>query len=131
MPRYHDETIATLQLLGHGEVMDELHDAFREVEKAVSATGKDGTITLKIKIKANGNNKRRLIGDVSFKAPKEPARETYVFATEQGQYVENDPDQPQLPLNVAKVETREFRAAAEKPELREVSAPEKKATASK
>lgn len=51
------------------------------------------------------------------KLPKVPASNTYVFATQTGQYVENDPDQRQLPLseagNVRKFEEPKKKASGE------------------
>lgn len=104
----HNEVIAFLNLCGHGEMLDAIADDTRAVEKAVSETGKAGTLTIKIKIAPNGANKRIITYDVSKKVATIPTMQTYAFATQQGQYVENDPDQRQLDLTVVPVEPKQF-----------------------
>lgn len=114
MPRHHEETIALLQRLGNGEVLDSLHDQIVELERAVSATGKKGSIQLKITIEPNGGRKRAIASDIKVTIPKEPSQVTYFFATDQCQFVEQDPDQRMLPLNTVQMTTPEPKVAGAK-----------------
>lgn len=99
----HHEIVNYLALLGYGEFLGTLADARLDLEKAISEAGKAGEITIKIKTVPDGHHKRVITFDVKIKKPVMAARNTYVFATEQGQYVENDPEQRQLPLNVTDI----------------------------
>ena len=109
--RSDNETIAFLQLLGHGEFLGCLHDAILDVERGItnSATGKPGEISVKIKIAPTKGRKRLLTFDVKAKPPFIPTTGTYAFATDQGQFVEDDPDQAKLPLNTVPMEDKKLR----------------------
>lgn len=112
----HHEIVNFLGLLGHGEFLDALADDRLKCEKAVLEVGKAAELTIKIKLMPNGHNKRILRYDIKPKIPTVPSMDTYAFATEQGQYVESDPDQRELPLkNVTSIEeaAKIFRAVGE------------------
>lgn len=113
----HHEVVNFLALLGHGEFFDQLTDKRLELENAISETGKAGDITIKIKVAPNGQGKRVLTFEpVKIKKPVVPAGSTYVFASQSGQYLENDPEQRELPLkNVTSIDegARQLRAVGE------------------
>lgn len=101
----HHEIVNNLALIGHGELLDVLADERLDLEKAISDVGKAGELTIKIKIAPNGTNQRVITFDVKSKRPVAAGRSTFVFATQSGQYVENNPDQKELPLrNVTSIE---------------------------
>jgi hypothetical protein len=96
----HHEIVNNLSLLGHGEFLDTLSEARLELETAISETGKGGELNIKIKVMPDGHNKRVIGFEIKMKKPAVATRNTYVFTTQQGQYVENDPEQRQLDLKV-------------------------------
>lgn len=105
------EIIQTLALIGNGDFLPELQDAFRDGEKAMAEVNKAYEITVKIKVAPNGARKRVITHDVKTKLPKAVAQSTYLFATDNGQLVQKDPDQRELNLKTVQVTKEEFRKA--------------------
>lgn len=98
MPQHADEVIDFLKKIGHGEMLECIAEDLRQMEQAINGTGKAAELTIKIKIEPNGGAKRVVTFEDKVKLPRTPASNTYLFATAAGQYVENDPDERQLPL---------------------------------
>jgi hypothetical protein len=93
----HHEIVNFLARIGNGDLLDQLHEDRLKIEHGILDTNKAGEITIKIKIGHDGHNKRVVRSEVKSKVPVTPPAETRFFATENGQYVDNDPEQ--MPLN--------------------------------
>lgn len=87
-----------LRELGSGTTYDELTVKLGEVVEAVLATRKIGEISIKLRVKPNGDAGVIVADEIKTKVP-EPARgETVFFATSGGSLVRQDPRQQDLPL---------------------------------
>lgn len=87
-----------LRELGGGNTYDELTARLAEVVDAVAATRKVGEISIKLKVKPNGEAGVIVADEIKTKVP-EPARgETVFFVTSGGSLVRQDPRQQDLPL---------------------------------
>lgn len=97
----------------NGETYDDLTLQLGEVVKAVIETGKSGSITLTLKIAANGKGAVTINDDVKIKIPEPPRAQTMFFATTSGSLLRTDPRQHEMPLREVsdKADTREVRHA--------------------
>lgn len=87
-----------LRELAGGVAYDDLTAGLAEVVSAVMATRKAGEITLKLSVRANGENSVSISDDIKVKVPKPPRGLNIFFATADGSLVRNDPRQGDLPL---------------------------------
>lgn len=90
-----------LVYLNKGTLNDELTDVMTDVVKAVRETGKQGEITLKLKVSML--NKRdedavKITPIVTHKVPELDRAETIMYSTADGDLLRNDPDQKQVEL---------------------------------
>lgn len=103
--------------LRYGATMLEVEGALREVAKAVEATGKSGTLTLKLTLTpTKGNRSQIRVNDtVTAKKPEEERLETTLFVLADGTLSTRDPRQPDLgalrEVTRPNSETREVRNA--------------------
>lgn len=84
-----------------GEVLSDLDEALKDIVQAVQATGKPGTITLKLKISPDGesNNQSPLYkveDDISIKKPRKGRGPSRFFGDEEGNLLRNDPKQTEM-----------------------------------
>ena len=87
-----------LRDLGGGATYDELTARLAEVVEAVTTTRKIGEISIKLKVKPNGDSGVIVADEIKSKVP-EPARgDTVFFVTAGGSLVRQDPRQQDLPL---------------------------------
>lgn len=110
--RSHQELLDALALIGQGDMLDEINDAMNNGEDALGQTGKGYEITIKLKVEPNGPKKRVVSAAVTTKLPKSKPASTYLFMTEQGQLVANDPEQRELDLKQPNVTAPDFKKAA-------------------
>lgn len=92
-----------IAILSRGCTNDELTEELKEVVKAVRATGKSGTITLKLKVSmlnSRDENVVKLTPNVTTTLPKKPPHETIMFSTADGSLLRDDPVQPELGLQI-------------------------------
>jgi hypothetical protein len=87
-----------LQQLGGGQVYQDLGDKLTEAVQAVQETRKIGEVTLRLKIKPNGEYGVMIADEVKVKVPERPRGETLFFVNAAGHLMRNDPRQEQLPL---------------------------------
>ncbi|MEN6540859.1 MAG: hypothetical protein ABFC67_14725 [Mizugakiibacter sp.] len=107
--------IDTLRHIAGGVFIDEASDALAEVVRAVDATGKAGSVTLKIDIRRATAGAMAVRGTCSVKKPSEPAIEALLFPTPDGNLLTEDPNQKKLdlrPVGVEKVEIKPVEATA-------------------
>lgn len=87
-----------LRELGGGSVYDDLTAQLAEVVDGVNQTRKVGEISIKLKIKPNGENSVMVSSEVKAKVPEPPRGDTVFFTTASGSLVRQDPRQADLPL---------------------------------
>lgn len=87
-----------LRDLTGGQTYDELNAALAEVVGAVVRTRKAGEISIKLKIKANGETSVMIVDEIKTKVPQEARGETLFFTTSNGDLIRDDPRQSKLPL---------------------------------
>lgn len=87
-----------LRDLGGGDTYDELTARLAEVVEAVTATRKMGEISIKLKIKANGDSGVIVADEIKSKVPEATRGDTVFFVTSGGSLVRQDPRQQDLPL---------------------------------
>lgn len=86
-----------LRELGSGNTYDDLTAKLAEVVEAVTETRKAGEISIKLKVKPNGDTV--IIADeIKTKIPEPTRGETVFFVTSGGSLVRQDPRQENLPL---------------------------------
>lgn len=79
-------------------LLDLAGDKFAELVKAVTATGKAGSLTLKIDVKPSTAGALAVKGDCNTKLPKGMPAESLLWATPDGNLLAEDPKQIKLPL---------------------------------
>lgn len=96
----------TLQEIGGGRLAARVSDQLADLTAAVVATGKKGSIVLKVEVapvkKANANT-LMVSGSSKATIPEsdDAAPTSVFFATDDGNLSRDDPKQPQLPLRLA------------------------------
>jgi len=89
----------TLRQLRGGVFLDEASDELNRVVNAVSDTGKAGKLVLELSIKKATRGGAMIITDkIKATVPEEGPLETMLFATPEGNLVEQDPRQHNLAL---------------------------------
>lgn len=114
-----------LSQLRYGASQQELSEQLAQCVERARETGKVAEITLKIKIKPQGNSGQYiLLDEVKTKVPEPVKEQTIMFGTPEGNLTREDPRQQKLPLrDVSAAGTAGDLKSAEQPagELREVS----------
>jgi hypothetical protein len=83
-----------------GVTLAELDIELAALVRATKATGKAGTLTLKIKVTPNAKAGVKIDDELTVKTPKESLGSAYFFTDENGALMRNDPNQTTLPLVV-------------------------------
>lgn len=105
---------AVLQELRKGLAHGELSEALAEVVAGVIQHEKDGTLTLQIKVKAQGDGEAvKLIDKITKNVPRPEAKPTVFFADERGNVSRRHPRQQELPLRAVDDVDDDDQAAAE------------------
>jgi hypothetical protein len=82
-----------------GMTHDELSDALQELVAAVTAEGKGGTLTFKIKIKPAGKSGALEVTDeIKVSAPAQTRSASIFYATPENHLIRDDPKQTKLEL---------------------------------
>lgn len=87
-----------LRELGSGNTYDELTAKLAEVVEAVTLTRKVGELSIKLKVKPNGDAGVIVADEIKSKVPEASRGETVFFVTSGGSLVRQDPRQQDLPL---------------------------------
>lgn len=87
-----------LRELGSGNTYDELTAKLAEVVEAVTTTRKVGEISIRLKVKPNGDTGVIVADEIKSKVPEASRGETVFFVTSGGSLVRQDPRQQDLPL---------------------------------
>lgn len=87
-----------LRELGGGNTYDDLTARLAEVVEAVNTTRMTGEISIKLKIKPNGDSGVIITDEIRSKVPEPPRGDSVFFVTSGGSLVRQDPRQQDLPL---------------------------------
>lgn len=90
----------TLREIRRGTVVDELTKQLAIVAQAARATGKPGSITLKLTVKPEKDKGRQieLVPSVSLSIPQDDLKSGIFFLTDDADLARTDPDQGELSL---------------------------------
>lgn len=88
----------TLRLLDGGCLVDKASDEIAKLVQAIDATGKPGSITIKVSLKRVGGGALAADGRISSVIPKDAAPVTLLFPTPEGALLTEDPNQKRLDL---------------------------------
>lgn len=87
-----------LRELAGGASYDALGDKLTEIVQAVMEHRKSGELSIKLKVKPNGESSVIITDEIKCKVPEGTRGETLFFATSAGTLVRDDPRQEKLPL---------------------------------
>lgn len=91
----------TIQDIRDGQLLNALNDKLADVIAAVAETGKVGSLTLTLKIKANGSDALTISSDVKAKTPEAAVGDAIFFTDGQNLFRRN-PRQADLEDEIAK-----------------------------
>lgn len=87
----------TLMALHKGKTLRDLSQQLAELTKAVTATKKNGKLQLTITMKpAPADGALYVTADIRASVPKRDQQPSIFYATDEGELVRNDPNQPSL-----------------------------------
>ena len=93
-----------------GPLLDDAGEKFAELVRAVNATGKAGSLTMKVFIKPSTAGANAVRGEASIKKPKGLPAESLLWPTPEGNLMDDDPRQSKLELKqVAAEPARELK----------------------
>lgn len=100
MARRQDLFLETVRQLRAGRTQDELSEKLNQLVQDCRATGKQGSLTLTIKIKPDKGDTGQyfLEDDVKDVGPKFDRGQTMFWGTPEGNLQRTDPNQSELPL---------------------------------
>ena len=84
--------------LAGGTTYATLTESLEEIVVKVRETGKSGTLTLTLTVKANGKSGITVTDKVTAKVPQDPRGDTLFFSDQDGGLHRQDPNQKDLPL---------------------------------
>lgn len=90
--------LETLHHINNGTLLFDASDKLAELVKAVDASGKPGTLTIKVHVRKASSMAMAVRGDVTVKCPPESPLEALLFPTPEGNLLPDDPRQQKLPL---------------------------------
>jgi hypothetical protein len=93
--------------LQSGGVLEDFDDKLAKVVAKCMLTGKKGVISLTIGIKPEGSKRTEVLAKVDAKPPQDEIASTYLFATERGQLMAQDPDQREFDLKIVPLHQRD------------------------
>ena len=98
--------------LDRGSVFKNLNEQLAAVVAGVKITGKAGELSLKLKIKPNGEHQVEITDEIKAKIPEPSRAKTLMFIAEDNSLIRTDPRQTTLPLKtVADEESGELKTA--------------------
>lgn len=100
MPYRQDLFLETVRHLRGGRTQEELSQKLAQLGQDCRATGKQGTLTLTIKVKPDKGDTGQYFfeDDVKTVEPKFDRGQTIFFGTPEGNFQRTDPNQSELPL---------------------------------
>lgn len=104
------DALGVLQRLGGGHLMEELYELLQRMAEEAVATGKAGSVTLKLTISTQSQGDPMVViqEQLSCAPPKKDPRGAYFFAVDGGLYKE-DPRQLKMDFRMVNKETGEIK----------------------
>ena len=104
------DALATLQRLGSGRLLEDLHEALLVAAQEVVDTGKPATVTVTLKVSNKSQGDPMVIVDetVSRSSPKRDPKGAFFFAVD-GELHRDDPRQPRMDFRSVDPSTGEIR----------------------
>lgn len=104
----------TIHALRFGTLADDLTNELNKLVSICDNTGKQGELTLKLKLKPGKGGQMEIIDDITVKAPKEEKGTSIFFATPEGNLTREDPRQMNIEgLRSLDMETGELKRVAQ------------------
>lgn len=94
-------------------LLDEAGDKLSELVRAVSATGKAGSLTIKLDLKPSTAGALAVKPTVKVTLPKGLPAESLLWPTPEGNLITEDPRQSKLPLKAVADDTTELRTVSQ------------------
>lgn len=89
----------TLRRIGKGVFLDRISDQLNQLVREVENNGKAGTLVIQIAVsRANRGGALIVAGKSEVKLPKAPPEDALMWSTPEGNLVDRDPNQHELPL---------------------------------
>jgi hypothetical protein len=101
-----------LDTLRFGILSEELTAQLSTLTQKCAATGRAGTLTLKLQLKPGKGGQIEIFDELAVKEPKQERGSTLMFSTPDGALTRNDPRQINLPLRAVDKATGEIRMVA-------------------
>ena len=117
------DPLSTLQRLGQGRLIEELHQALVATAEEVRETGKPGAVTLTLKVSnaAQGEPMMVITDQITRKSPSKAPRSAFLYAVD-GELHREDPRQTRMEFRAVDVTSGEIIEPTDHaPEIREVS----------
>lgn len=96
--------IHTLCRLGGGDTVSEMEDDLAKLARLCLTQNGKGKLVLTLNVKVDGLRRLEITPEIKTTLPKEKAQGSVLFATESGQLVSRNPEQPELDLKVVNFE---------------------------
>lgn len=113
MPKPINENIRSVRIENDDgdliPVLDEAGSQFSELVKAVCQNNKGGTLTMKISIKPSTAGALAVKAEVNTNKPKGLPPEALLWATPEGNLIDEDPRQTKLDLKAVSSDSRELK----------------------
>lgn len=104
----------TLMALRFGTLADDLTQELNRLTEKCASTGKQGTLTLTLKLKPGKGGQIEVSDEVKIKMPEEEKGSTIMFATPEGNLQREDPRQMEIAgLRTLDHETGELKRVAQ------------------
>lgn len=97
VPERPGQFVATIKELSQKRLLSELDEDILRLVAAVQKNGGVGTLTVKLKFRAMGDNEMGVLPDVKVELPKKAKNASTFFVTEEGILTRDNPDQDKLP----------------------------------
>ena len=99
----------TLRRLAGGTLVDEADEKLAALVQGVQATGKPGSITIKLSLKQVGGGAMSASGKITAAIPADVPPITLLFPTPEGALLTEDPKQKKLDLRQVEADPRELK----------------------
>lgn len=86
-----------IEMLSNGAVLADAEDSMSKVLEAVYATGKKGTLTIKLDVKSVGYQKVDVTPTIKADIPRPTRNAETLFVDDEMQLSTRDPNQPSIP----------------------------------
>lgn len=83
--------LKAIETIDRGSVIEQADEQLKQVIEAVHASGKEGSVTVKLKIKPNGDRGYAVTADLTAKAPQLAFGQSFFYADRNGELTRTPP----------------------------------------